>query len=170
MHLYFYSELHAIWLWDPWTKITRILDLPCVLKLWYLTNASTCCSQLSVRPLVFLISHSAPYCLLRTMQQTDGVPICWRATQTSSTWRTNSLSRPRATTTQVSSVGGFPPPFITSSGVHRNFVRGGGGSKNSVEDRGQTERGSGSGSLLVSGSGGSCNLVPEILFHKVIFS
>ena len=38
----------------------------------------------------------------------------------------------------------------------------GGGSTNSVEDRGQTERGSGGGSPLVRGSGGSCNLVQEI--------
>ena len=33
------------------------------------------------------------------------------------------------------------------------------GSTNSVEDRGQTERGSGGGSPLVRGSGGSCNVV-----------
>ena len=38
----------------------------------------------------------------------------------------------------------------------------GGGSTNSVEDRGQRERGSGGGSPLVRGSGGSCNLVQEI--------
>ena len=50
-----------------------------------------------------------------------------------------------------------------SSGVPRNFVRGG-GSTNSVEDR---EQGSGSGSPLVWGSGGSCNLVQEISFHVV---
>ena len=48
--------------------------------------------------------------------------------------------------------------YVCSSGVPRNFVRGG-GSTNSVEDRGQRERGSGGGSLLVRGSGGSCNLV-----------
>jgi len=48
------------------------------------------------------------------------------------------------------------------SGVPRNFVRG--GWTNSVEDRGQPERGSGGGSPLVSGSGGSCNLVQEISF------
>jgi len=41
---------------------------------------------------------------------------------------------------------------------------------NSVEDRGQIERGSGGGSPLVSGSGGSCNLVQEISFHLVKFS
>jgi len=46
------------------------------------------------------------------------------------------------------------------SGVPRNFVRG--GSTNSVEDRGQRERGSGGGSPLVRDSGGSCNLVQEI--------
>ena len=37
-----------------------------------------------------------------------------------------------------------------------------GGSTNSVEDRGQRERGSGGGSPLVRVSGGSCNLVQEI--------
>ena len=46
----------------------------------------------------------------------------------------------------------------------------GGGSSNSVEARGQRERGSGDGSPLVRGSGGSCNLVQEILFHIVKFS
>jgi len=47
---------------------------------------------------------------------------------------------------------------------------GGGGSTNSVEDRGHRERGSGGGSALVRGSGGSCNLVQEISFHIVKFS
>ena len=55
------------------------------------------------------------------------------------------------------------------SGISRNFVRGG-GSTNSVEDREQTERGSGDGSPLVRSSGGSCNLVQEISFHIVKFS
>jgi hypothetical protein len=41
---------------------------------------------------------------------------------------------------------------------------------NSVEDRGQRERGSGGGSPLVRGSEGSCNLVQEISFHIVKFS
>ena len=45
----------------------------------------------------------------------------------------------------------------------------GGSSTNSVEDRGQKERGSGGGSPLVRGSGGSCNLVQEISFHIVKF-
>ena len=49
------------------------------------------------------------------------------------------------------------------------LFRGGGGSTNSVEDRRQRERGSGGGSPLVRGSGGSCNLVQE-LFHIVKFS
>jgi len=44
------------------------------------------------------------------------------------------------------------------------------GSTTSVEDRGQRERGSGGGSALVRGSGGSCNLVQEISFHIVKFS
>jgi hypothetical protein len=46
----------------------------------------------------------------------------------------------------------------------------GGGSTNSVEDRGQRERGSGGGSPIVRGSGDSCNLVQEISFHIVQFS
>ena len=46
----------------------------------------------------------------------------------------------------------------------------GGGGTNSVEDRGQRERGSVGGSPLVRGSGGSCNLVQEISFHIVKFS
>jgi len=45
-----------------------------------------------------------------------------------------------------------------------------GGSTNSFEDRGQRERGSGDGSPLVRGSGGSCNLIQEISFHMVTFS
>ena len=51
--------------------------------------------------------------------------------------------------------------LVVCSGVPRNFVWGGGGgvSTNSVEDRGQRERGSGGGSPLVRGSGDSCNLV-----------
>ena len=47
---------------------------------------------------------------------------------------------------------------------------GGGGSTNSVEDRGQRVRGSGGGSPLVRGSGDSCNLLQEISFHIVKFS
>jgi hypothetical protein len=42
-------------------------------------------------------------------------------------------------------------PVRDSSGVPRKFS-GGGGSTNSVEDRGQRERGSGGGSPLVRGS------------------
>jgi hypothetical protein len=40
----------------------------------------------------------------------------------------------------------------------------GGGSKNSVEDGGQRERGSGGASPLVRGSGGSYNLVQKLHF------
>ena len=58
--------------------------------------------------------------------------------------------------------------YTYSSGVPRNFFRG--GSTNSVEDRGQREWESGGGSPLVRGSGGSCNLVQEISFHIVKFS
>ena len=57
----------------------------------------------------------------------------------------------------------------TGSAVPRNFVWGG-GSTNSVDDRGQRERGSGDSSPLLRGSGGSCNLVQEISFHIVKFS
>ena len=55
------------------------------------------------------------------------------------------------------------PTFLSlrTSGVPRNIFLGG-GSTNSVEDRGQTGRGSGGGSPLVRGSGGTCNLVKEI--------
>ena len=56
---------------------------------------------------------------------------------------------------------------VNNSGVPRNFF--GGGSTNSVEDR-EREWGSGGGSPLVRGSGGSCNLVQEISFHMVKFS
>jgi len=43
-------------------------------------------------------------------------------------------------------------------------------STNSIEDRGQRERGSGGGSPPVRDSGGSCNLVRGISFHIVKFS
>ena len=46
----------------------------------------------------------------------------------------------------------------------------GGCSINSIEDRGQRERGSGGGSPLVKVTGGSCNLVQETSFHTVKFS
>ena len=58
---------------------------------------------------------------------------------------------------------------VVTSGLPRNFVRGG-VSTNSIEDRGQIEWGSGGGSPLVMCSGGSCNLVQEVSFHKVKFS
>jgi len=45
-----------------------------------------------------------------------------------------------------------------------------GGSTNSVEDRGQRERGSGGSNPLVRGSGDRCNLVQEISFYIVKFS
>jgi hypothetical protein len=48
---------------------------------------------------------------------------------------------------------------LTISGVPRNFVRFGGGSKDSVEERGQRERGSGGGSPLVRGSAKFCKWV-----------
>ena len=53
-----------------------------------------------------------------------------------------------------------------TSGIPRNFVRGG-GSTNSIEDRGQREGGFGGSS---TGSGDSCNLVQEMSFHRVKFS
>jgi len=49
--------------------------------------------------------------------------------------------------------------------AYPGILPGGGGSTNSVEDRGHRERGSRSGSPLVRGSGCSCNLVQEISFH-----
>ena len=52
----------------------------------------------------------------------------------------------------------------------QEFCSGGRGSTNSVEDRGQAERGSGGSSPLVGGSGGSCNLVQERSFNIVKFS
>ena len=54
--------------------------------------------------------------------------------------------------------------------AYPGILFGGGGSTNSVENRGQREQGSGGGSPLVRGSGGSCNLVQEISFHIVTFS
>jgi len=60
--------------------------------------------------------------------------------------------------------------YILSQWRTQEFCSGGGDSKNSVEDRGQTERGSRGGSPLVRGSGSSCNLVQEISFHIVKFS
>jgi len=52
----------------------------------------------------------------------------------------------------------------------QEFFSGGGGSTNSIEDRGQRGRGSGGRSPLVRDPGGSCNLVQEISFHIVKFS
>jgi hypothetical protein len=63
----------------------------------------------------------------------------------------------------------FPSLFSTPV-AYPGILFGGGGSTNSVEDRGQRERGSGGGSPLVKGSGGNCNLVQEISFHIVKFS
>jgi hypothetical protein len=54
--------------------------------------------------------------------------------------------------------------------AYPGILFGEGVSTNSVEDRGQRERGYGGGSPLVSGSGGSRNLVQEISFHMVTFS
>jgi len=54
--------------------------------------------------------------------------------------------------------------------AYPGILFGEGGSTNSVEDRGQRDRGSGGGSHLVRGSGGSCNLVQEISFRIVKFS
>ena len=54
----------------------------------------------------------------------------------------------------------------------QKFCSGGGGVQQielRTEER-ERERGSGGGSLLVRGSGGSCNLVQEISFHIVKFS
>ena len=53
--------------------------------------------------------------------------------------------------------------------AYPGILFGEGCSTNSVDDRGQRERGSGGGNPLVRGSGGSCNLVQEISFHIVKF-
>ena len=63
---------------------------------------------------------------------------------------------------------GVPQPGFISVAYPGIFF--GGGSTNSVEDKGQRERGPGGGSPLIRGSGGSCNLVQEISFHIVKFS
>jgi len=52
----------------------------------------------------------------------------------------------------------------------QEFCSGEGGSTNSVEDREKRKRGSGGGSPLVRGSGGSCNLVQEVSFHIIKLS
>jgi len=54
--------------------------------------------------------------------------------------------------------------------AYPEIFSGGEASTNSVENRGQRERGSGGGSPLVRGSGGSRNLVEELSFHIVKFS
>jgi len=56
---------------------------------------------------------------------------------------------------------------INISGILRNFVQGGGFNKFSS---GQREWGSGGIGPLVSGYGGSCNLLQEISLHIVKFS
>ena len=56
----------------------------------------------------------------------------------------------------------YPGILVGSGGVQQIQLR--------TEDRGQREWGSGGGSPLVRGSGGSCNLVQEISFHTVKFS
>jgi len=62
---------------------------------------------------------------------------------------------------------GRPETSVRISGIPRNFVRWGGVSTNSVEDREQRERGYGGCSPLVRVAGASCNLVQEISFHIV---
>ena len=59
--------------------------------------------------------------------------------------------------------------YTATSGVPRNFVRGGGGEVQQIQLRTE-DRDLGGGSPLVRGSGGSCNLVQEISFHIVKFS
>ena len=60
--------------------------------------------------------------------------------------------------------------YVPAAVVYPEILFGGGGSTNSAEDRGQRERGSGGGSPLVRGSGGSCNLVEDVSFRIVKFS
>ena len=59
--------------------------------------------------------------------------------------------------------------YSTKQWCTQEFCSVGRGSTNSVEDRGQRERGSGDGSPVVRGSEGSCNLVQEISFHNKLF-
>ena len=59
---------------------------------------------------------------------------------------------------------------IQSSGVPRNFVRGGGVQQIQLRTEDRENRGTGDGSPLVRGSGGSCNLLQEISIHVVKFS
>jgi len=54
--------------------------------------------------------------------------------------------------------------------AYPGILFGGGGETNSVQGRGQRERGSGSGSPLVRGSGCSSNLVQEVSLRIVKFS
>jgi len=52
----------------------------------------------------------------------------------------------------------------TKAVAYTEILFGGGVSTNSVGDKGQRDQRSGGSSPLVRGSGGSCNLVQEILF------
>jgi len=66
-------------------------------------------------------------------------------------------------------IGSLIMAFLVSVAYPR-ILFGGGSSTNSVEVRAEDrERGSGGGSPLVRGSGGSCNLVQEISLHIVKF-
>ena len=60
--------------------------------------------------------------------------------------------------------------YVTLQSVAYPGILFGGGSTNSVENRGQRERGSGGGSPLVRGSGGRCNVVQEVAAHVVKLS
>ena len=59
---------------------------------------------------------------------------------------------------------------VMNSGVPRNFVRGGGVQQIQLRTEDREKGDLGGGSPLVSGSGGSCNLVQEISFHIITFS
>jgi len=103
----------------------------------------------------------------------DKLPATWRQGPVLSSFHpTQTLTASSVTAVRNLSI--FRLVYFTLlSGVPRNFVRGGGGvgcSTNSVEDRGQRERGSGGCSPLVRGSGGSCNFVQEISFQIIKFS
>jgi len=63
-----------------------------------------------------------------------------------------------------------PPSFLYQWRTQEFFSGGVQQIQLRTEDRGQRGRGSGGGSPLVKGSGGSCNLVQEISFHIVKFS
>ena len=80
-------------------------------------------------------------------------------------WLTKLFADLAARTSEVNCVGFVVDNVSLNTVAYPGIFFGGrGGSTNSVEDRGQTERRSGGGSTLVRGSEGSCNLVHKFHF------